>query len=91
MNCACLFLASMAAYSQAADNSAQRGLASLAEKWNITDPTFEYDALSFDLTSTVSEVGISVVRVKSADSSGLRPNRERNLSTSQLIICSTNY
>jgi hypothetical protein len=43
----------MAAYSQAAD-SAQRGLATLAEKWNITDPTFKYDSLSFDLTFTVS-------------------------------------
>ena len=54
MKFACLLLASMAAYSQAADDSAQRGLATLAEKWNITDPTFEYDALSFDLTFTVS-------------------------------------
>jgi hypothetical protein len=55
MKFACLLLASMAAYSQAADDSAQRGLATLAEKWNITEPTFKYDALSFDLTFTVSD------------------------------------
>jgi hypothetical protein len=55
MKFACLLLASMAAYSQAADDSAQRGLASLAEKWNITEPTFAYSALSFDLTFTVSD------------------------------------
>ena len=29
--------------------------ASLAEKWNITDPTFTYGGLSFDLTFTVSD------------------------------------
>jgi hypothetical protein len=55
MKFACLLLASMAAYSQAADDSAQRGLATLAEKWNITEPTFKYGALSFDLTFTVSD------------------------------------
>ncbi len=42
----------MVAFTQADDS--QRRLANLAEKWNITEPTFKYDSLSFALTFTVS-------------------------------------
>jgi hypothetical protein len=36
-------------------DSPRRSLATLAEKWNITDPTFEYTSLSFDLDFGVSD------------------------------------
>jgi hypothetical protein len=35
--------------------AAERGLQTLARKWNITDPIFTYDALGFDLDYTVSD------------------------------------
>jgi hypothetical protein len=43
-------LASMAAVA-----SAQRNLASLAEKWNLTEPTFEFDANTFSLAFPVTD------------------------------------
>ncbi|KAG9295267.1 hypothetical protein G9A89_021673 [Geosiphon pyriformis] len=36
-------------------NSDQRLLATLAEKWNLTDPTFSYDSNSFNLTFPVTD------------------------------------
>jgi hypothetical protein len=42
-----LLFAAAGATSAMADSS--RGLASLAEKWNITDPAFNYEGLAFDL------------------------------------------
>ena len=36
-------------------NNNARNLATLAEKWNITDPTFDYDRLEFDLDYGVSD------------------------------------
>jgi hypothetical protein len=47
-----LVFASMAAFGQA---ETQRGLASLAQKWNISEPTFQYGGLSFELTYTISD------------------------------------
>ena len=35
--------------------AAERGLQTLARKWNITDPSFTYDALGFDLDYEVSD------------------------------------
>jgi hypothetical protein len=48
-----LLFAAMAAYTQADDS--QRGLATLAQKWNISDPTFSYESLGFTLTFGVSD------------------------------------
>jgi hypothetical protein len=49
-----LLFASMAAYTHATP-ATSRGLQSLADKWNITDPLFEYDGLSFDLDYGTSD------------------------------------
>jgi hypothetical protein len=35
--------------------ASERGLQTLAKKWNITDPSFAYDALGFDLDYEVSD------------------------------------
>ena len=35
--------------------ASERGLQTLARKWNITDPSFTYDALGFDLDYVVSD------------------------------------
>jgi hypothetical protein len=48
-----LLFATMAAYTQADDS--QRGLATLAQKWNISEPTFSYNSLEFTLTFGVSD------------------------------------
>jgi hypothetical protein len=48
-----LLFAAMAAYTQADDS--QRGLATLAQKWNISEPTFAYESLGFTLTFGVSD------------------------------------
>ena len=48
-----LLFTAMAAYTQAGDS--QRGLATLAQKWNISEPTFSYDSLAFTLTFGVSD------------------------------------
>ena len=48
-----LLFAAMTAYTQADDS--QRGLATLAQKWNISDPSFTYDSLTFTLTFGVSD------------------------------------
>jgi hypothetical protein len=48
-----LLFAAMAAYTQADDS--QRGLATLAQKWNISDPTFVYNSLTFTLAFGVSD------------------------------------
>jgi hypothetical protein len=48
-----LLFAAMAAYTQADDS--QRGLATLAQKWNISEPTFSYESLGFTLTFGVSD------------------------------------
>jgi hypothetical protein len=48
-----LLFTAMAAYTQADDS--QRGLATLAQKWNISDPSFTYESLSFTLAFGVSD------------------------------------
>jgi hypothetical protein len=48
MKLASLLFATMAAYTQA--NDSYRGLATLAQKWNISKPTFSYESLGFTLT-----------------------------------------
>jgi hypothetical protein len=53
MKLICLLFTAMAAYTQADDS--QRGLATLAQKWNISDPTFIYESLSFTLGFGVSD------------------------------------
>jgi hypothetical protein len=57
MKLSSIIFASMVAFTQADDS--QRRLANLAEKWNITDPyitdpSFSYDSIAFDLTFGVS-------------------------------------
>jgi hypothetical protein len=47
-----IFIASVASTVAAAE---ERGLQILAKKWNITDPTFAYDSLGFDLDYQVSD------------------------------------
>ena len=53
MKLASLFMAATMAASVQAE-SLSRGLQTLAQKWNITDPTFDYSGLSFDLDYQVS-------------------------------------
>jgi hypothetical protein len=48
-----IFLASMAAVAHA--ESPNRGLATLAQKWNLTEPVFEYGSNSFTLDFTVTD------------------------------------
>jgi hypothetical protein len=48
-----IFLASMAAVAHA--ESSNRGLATLAQKWNLTEPVFEYGSNSFTLDFTVTD------------------------------------
>jgi hypothetical protein len=50
---AILFAALTSAVSAQGDQ--QRLLATLAEKWNLTDPTFAYDANTFNLTFPVTD------------------------------------
>ena len=54
-----LFIAIAAAASTiaASDNATSRNLqAILAQKWNITDPTFDYESLAFDLDYSISDL-----------------------------------
>jgi hypothetical protein len=48
-----IFLATMAAVAHA--DSPNRGLATLAQKWNLTEPLFTYDSNSFTLDFTVTD------------------------------------
>jgi hypothetical protein len=49
-----LLITTLVASAQA-ENRIPRGLQTLAQKWNITDPTFGYDGLHFDLDYQVSD------------------------------------
>ncbi len=48
-----IFLTTMAAVAHA--ESPNRGLATLAQKWNLTEPLFTYDSNSFTLDFTVTD------------------------------------
>ena len=50
-----LFLAAASTALAADENSRTLQTATLAEKWNITDPQFDYDSLSFDLDYGISD------------------------------------
>ncbi|KAG9295266.1 hypothetical protein G9A89_021672 [Geosiphon pyriformis] len=52
---AILFAALASASAVAAQGDQQRLLATLAEKWNLTDPSFAYDSNTFNLTFPVTD------------------------------------
>ena len=54
MKSSILLTATLAAVASA-NNIDQRNLATLAEKWNLTDPTFAYDSNTFSLTFAVTD------------------------------------
>ena len=54
MKSSILLTATLAAVASA-NNFDQRNLATLAEKWNLTDPTFAYDSNTFSLTFAVTD------------------------------------
>jgi len=54
MKCTSTIIASITAIASAQQSQQQRNLASLAQKWNLTEPTFEYDANTFSLTFPVT-------------------------------------
>ena len=54
MKTSILLTATLAAVASA-NNFDQRNLATLAEKWNLTDPTFAYDSNTFSLTFAVTD------------------------------------
>jgi hypothetical protein len=53
MNLTSLLFAAMAAYTQADDS--QRGLETIAQKWNIREPSLIFENLTFNLTFGVSD------------------------------------
>jgi len=51
---AAIFVSITAVASAQQQQQQQRNLASLAQKWNLTEPTFEYNANTFSLTFPVT-------------------------------------